>query len=1636
MPQNNWLGTSIANFKVMSLTPGPNITTLVPPPTIAIGVGNTFLVFQGWNTPAIVAQWQASTSPFIAEIAITAGGVGPTDSLIFTSTVAGQDFEIVCTTPNSTLNTSSTYQKLVFSPTPTSGTFTLTVTGLTTAAITYSSTPATLAANISSAIAALAGFFANDCVVTANIDGSVQLDFSNGRFIGTNVALVTANGASLVGGNASVSIQTLSDGNAGTNQIDSISFPISGTHTENVDSIQTLSSMASNGTFVLTVPSYGSTTPLPYTVGRSVLQSALEDVVGSGNVLVTGGPLLYLADGTRRSLVVEFIGALAGLNIGTMTTTDNAAIATEIQKLTITGNPTAGTFTITFGGQTTAAINWNDSTATVQTKLTALSSIGAGNLACTGGPVTQVTSTGGTNEVQKIRLPAVAIGNTPANIILTFGGQSTASFDPSLPVTSLQSDLEGLSSIGAGNINASTALYSKYVNIPGVSTVYRIGGPPGYVDPGTFTLTIGGQTTAGFTTSVTPSALQALLQGLSSVGSGNVLVTGTVLTAANYTITFAGTLANSPQTITLGRTGSTGALYLTQDVLGYPTTYIYSANDVYLTFINSLGSAPQALFTTTYAGAVIVETTRGVVGTFSYSYPPIIMTFQGTLADINQAQMTNSAFSSGPGVATITTVQDGGGTTYTVVSTQTGGSATVQNISGGTFSLVINGTIVGPLAYNSSAAAVVTAINTVFGSTVVSATGGPAPGTPIVLTFIGALANQPVTVVILTTLTTNLPGSVKKTTLQTGAASASGLNSWDLVISPGEGTLGVLASPVSNFSYVVLSITNTLPSFPSSLIENPIGQVYLPLIGLTATKVESAINEFLAADACRVCKIGHSQEWANVQVPGGVDTYSVVYPSNYASFWYMKDTYRIVFVNSFAAASSLSLTASFPRNGAVVVDPTVFMSNSATILNPTSADTLDLYPEVNRVVAGFVLAASSASPLHLATVARSPATPLSILSWRIKLLSQYSDSLSPSHSGNAEPVLEGKIAFTWNKRVLNDDGTATFTQLVISDTVDWNSPASTIQSVIQRMVVGFFGVGNVAVSGSLANSWKSESTLDAPVSSYSHLIIKLVGLLKGLPLEAEQFDLTCVMISGQFSAPTSLQKNFRIYSSLWTKTLPPYINTRQKVSISSPASVTTLSVGIGSSTVLVAPTATAATIQAALDSFYPAISATYLPEKCRHPITVYGTTFLEGPMEFEFTSFGLQQNPLADFVISTTTTTVVSLVTVTQQGVLLQDEVQLVAITGSPYAGTYTLTWNGHVTSALAYNANLAAVQAAAATATFGTTTITGDAISGFVFDWAAAGGNRPAITATNTFSNAAIATTVTNQGGIGSYLTVQEVVKGRGPNYLDDSLNWSLTRVLNSGDTAVFDDSPTPVYYGIDQTSVIKVVTFGSTLSQFAHTRLRQVFESGQVVTLLGTGTAPAGMSFGTSYIVTAASGQTFSLLSMASANIVVTTVGTGTLTLAVTGLLVTTYSRFGGAQIGLAHLRGGTNLEYLPQYWKAGFASITIGQGAGSGLTLGRFDVSPAAATLHVINTGSSSVDQIPTVLFKANSASTSLLQDNGQVGIAIYSDEVSVIGTVTISQGSLAIANSTVSSLSKGRSATVTLLNTNVVQTVTVN
>jgi hypothetical protein len=115
----------------------------------------------------------------------------------------------------------------------------------------------------------------------------------------------------------------------------------------------------------------------------------------------------------------------------------------EVQTLTVTGSPTGGTFTLTFGGQTTGTITYNASAATVEAALSALSNVKDEDITVTGsagGPWTVTFGGGvydgsnvgqitlGTNSLTGGSSPTVAVATTTGGGgALTVSGASIAS---------------------------------------------------------------------------------------------------------------------------------------------------------------------------------------------------------------------------------------------------------------------------------------------------------------------------------------------------------------------------------------------------------------------------------------------------------------------------------------------------------------------------------------------------------------------------------------------------------------------------------------------------------------------------------------------------------------------------------------------------------------------------------------------------------------------------------------------------------------------------------------------------------------------------------------------------------------------------------------------------------------------------------------------------------------------------------------------------------------------------------------------------------------------------------------------------------------------------------------------------------
>lgn len=120
----------------------------------------------------------------------------------------------------------------------------------------------------------------------------------------------------------------------------------------------------------------------------------------------------------------------------------------ELEQVAV--NATGGTFTLTFSGQTTGAIQWNASAADVQTALVALSNLGPGDVLCTGGPLPTSPVTvefkgaqAGTNVTQMTANSASLTGGTHTATITTTRGGAAATTNNERTVTVALVDTAG-----------------------------------------------------------------------------------------------------------------------------------------------------------------------------------------------------------------------------------------------------------------------------------------------------------------------------------------------------------------------------------------------------------------------------------------------------------------------------------------------------------------------------------------------------------------------------------------------------------------------------------------------------------------------------------------------------------------------------------------------------------------------------------------------------------------------------------------------------------------------------------------------------------------------------------------------------------------------------------------------------------------------------------------------------------------------------------------------------------------------------------------------------------------------------------------------------------------------------------------
>lgn len=257
---------------------------------------------------------------------------------------------------------------------------------------------------------------------------------------------------------------------------------------------------------------------------------------------------LHPAAGESREKLKASLGPFT--NAGAPTSEVN-----EVQSITSdAGTATGGTFTLTYDGQETAAIDFDATAAEVDAALEALSNIDAGQLTCAGGPLpgTPITvNFGGINAAEMTIDDALLTVPTPAvTVVETTAGE---------------------------------------VGVDEVQTISVTGTPDG----GTFTLTFDGQETGTIAYNASAATIDTALEALSNIEASDLTCAGGPLPGTPVTVTFGGTLAATDV-----------ALMTADDSLLTRTTPEY----VIATDTGGATGSPQG----TYAkGALLSDTTNG-----------------------------------------------------------------------------------------------------------------------------------------------------------------------------------------------------------------------------------------------------------------------------------------------------------------------------------------------------------------------------------------------------------------------------------------------------------------------------------------------------------------------------------------------------------------------------------------------------------------------------------------------------------------------------------------------------------------------------------------------------------------------------------------------------------------------------------------------------------------------------------------------------------------------------------------------------------------------------------------------------------------------------------------------------------------
>ena len=396
------------------------------------------------------------------------------------------------------------------------------------------------------------------------------------------------------------------------------------------------------------------------------------------------------------------VTATSSGNVTVAETTAGQSATNEVHELQLLGTYTAGTFTVTYnfgaGNVTTGAIAYNATAATVQTALAALTGVGAGNVAVTGGP-----------------------GPSSPWFISWIGTFTGTSVTPGT--------VNGSGLTGAGTVTITTqqdgAANSDCIQQIDISAAYG----------GTFTLTFQGQTTSALAYNITPSALQSALQALSSIGSGNALVVGNQNTPSynspGHLVRFTSALgATSLATMSINTTLLSGPANVNLIQQGGATT---AKGIQFVDLALSTGT-----FTITYNGsttAAIPINPAGGAGSMYFAVQSALQAITTDLVSVIGGQWLSNVPGMGfglvlashsPAAVPTVTVASSNSAVVTVLQNGLAHQNEIQQVwvaaSGGTFTLTLGAQTTSAIAYNASTGTMQTRIQTDLSTTITSCT--------------------------------------------------------------------------------------------------------------------------------------------------------------------------------------------------------------------------------------------------------------------------------------------------------------------------------------------------------------------------------------------------------------------------------------------------------------------------------------------------------------------------------------------------------------------------------------------------------------------------------------------------------------------------------------------------------------------------------------------------------------------------------------------------------------------------------------------------------------------------------------------------------------------------------------------------